>query len=131
MRNTVNYAESRINTVLRTVYSVFVIEFRKHPENDLSHSWEELTRVMALHRKDFLKHFLLQITKLFQSLGEADPSSVQCAVERVVLVVRDGKQLVQRPPLHHLLKALWSAANDSATGSLVDLLFYFRLSWFY
>lgn len=33
-------------------------------------------------------------------------------IQRVVLVVKDGQQPVQRPPLHHHLKGLLAAGND-------------------
>lgn len=40
------------------------------------------------------------------SLGEEAPLCVQCVVDRAVLVVRDGQQLVHAPSLHRCLKSL-------------------------
>lgn len=37
-------------------------------------------------------------------MGEGAPLSVHCVMERVLVIVHDGKQFIQRPPLHHGLK---------------------------
>ena len=53
-------------------------------------------------------------------MREAAPLSVQCEVERVLLIVHDGEQFIERPPLHHCLKRLQPETHYRA--SLLDYL---------
>lgn len=68
----------------------------------------------ALGRKELLK--------LSPPLGEDAPLSIECDVERLVLVVHDGQQRVHRSSLHHCINSLPTAANDRAGlfSSLVE-----------
>lgn len=78
---------------------------KSSPGCNLSQREEELSRMMAL-----------QTMQSPQCLEETPPPamSVHCVVEKLVLVVHDGQQFVERP-LNRCLKGLLSAANGRAT----------------
>lgn len=50
--------------------------------------------------------------QLFQFLGGDTTLCAQCVVEKVALVVHVRQQFTQRPPLHHCLNSLLTAASD-------------------
>lgn len=60
-------------------------------------------------RKDLLK--LLETMQLSEPLEEDAVHPVCGGLERVALLVHDGQQIVQCPPVHHHLKSLLTAAN--------------------